>query len=91
MPQIRIAVDLAYQPSTWWTHVSSTPALSTVPRLLAEAAARYEDHPAVVDGDTRVGYRQLAELVQRTARAYAAQSVQPEDRVAIWAFRTGSN
>ncbi|MGW9131854.1 AMP-binding protein [Streptomyces sp. NPDC055681] len=58
---------------------------STVPGLLSWAAQRYEDHPAVIDGDTRVGYRQLAELVQRTARAYTAVGVSQGDRVAVWA------
>jgi acyl-CoA synthetase (AMP-forming)/AMP-acid ligase II len=65
--------------------VISTPAPSTIPHLLAETAARYEDHPAVVDGGIQVGYRQLAELVERTARAYVADGVRPGDRVAVWA------
>ncbi|MFC8433588.1 AMP-binding protein [Streptomyces sp. NPDC057253] len=61
------------------------PAPSTVPGLLARAAERHGDHPAVVDGAVEVGYRQLAELVGRTARACAAVGVRPGDRVAVWA------
>ncbi|MFD5026023.1 AMP-binding protein [Streptomyces sp. NPDC058373] len=57
----------------------------TIPRLLALAAERYGDHPAVVEGAASVGYRQLAELVRRTARAYLAVGVRPGDRVAVWA------
>ncbi|WP_413098234.1 AMP-binding protein [Streptomyces sp. Inha503] len=65
--------------------MSATPAPSTIPRLLAQVAERYGDHPAVVDGPTRIGYRQLAELALSTARAYTAVGVRPGDRVAVWA------
>jgi len=65
--------------------VSDVPMPSTIPQLLTRAAERHRDHPAVIDGATRVGYRQLAELALRTARAYTAVGVRPGDRVAVWA------
>ncbi|MDX2676730.1 AMP-binding protein [Streptomyces sp. NY05-11A] len=58
---------------------------TTIPKLLVDAAARHGNHPAVVDGDLTVGYRELADLVFRTARAYIAVGVRPGDRVAVWA------
>ncbi|MFD5199084.1 AMP-binding protein [Streptomyces sp. NPDC058375] len=57
----------------------------TIPRLLALAAERYGDHPAVVESGVSVSYRRLAELVRRTARSYLAVGVRPGDRVAVWA------
>ncbi|CAM5644098.1 acyl-CoA synthetase [Streptomyces pilosus] len=64
--------------------MKSTTTASTVPRLLADAAERYGDHPAVVDGDIRVGYRRLADFVETAARAFTAVGVRPGDRVAVW-------
>ncbi|MFG2960971.1 AMP-binding protein [Streptomyces sp. NPDC048291] len=65
--------------------MTEAPMPSTIPRLLARAAERYGDHPAVVDGETRVGYRQLTELALQAARACTAVGVRPGDRVAVWA------
>ncbi|MFE8013863.1 AMP-binding protein [Streptomyces antibioticus] len=65
--------------------MTGTPAPSTIPRLLSRAAERYGDHPAVVEGARRVGYRELAEEVLRTARAWTAAGIRPGDRVAVWA------
>ena len=56
----------------------------TIPAMLAEAAERYEAHPAVV-GDTTVSYRELDDRVRDWARAYLAQGVGHGDRVALWA------
>ncbi|MEV6233191.1 AMP-binding protein [Saccharopolyspora shandongensis] len=57
----------------------------TIPLLVAEAARRHPDQLAVVDGDIRVTYEQLAELVAETARAYVARGLHRGDRAAIWA------
>ncbi|MEV0700305.1 AMP-binding protein [Saccharopolyspora sp. NPDC050389] len=57
----------------------------TIPLLVADAARRHPDQPAVVDGDIRVTYEQLAELVTETGRAYAARGLRRGDRAAIWA------
>ncbi|MEU6658806.1 AMP-binding protein [Streptomyces sp. NPDC046821] len=65
--------------------MSSTAAPLTIPRLLAGAAAEHRENLAVVDGDLRVSYRELADAVARTARAYVATGICPGDRVAVWA------
>ncbi len=57
----------------------------TIPQLVREAAKRYHDRPAVVEGEVRLGYRELAERVHETAAAYLAAGVSPGDRVAVWA------
>lgn len=63
---------------------ASEPAL-TIPRMVSAAAAEYGDHLAVVDGETRVSYRELGELTARAARAYVASGIGTGDRVAVWA------
>ncbi|MCX5012437.1 FadD3 family acyl-CoA ligase [Streptomyces sp. NBC_00555] len=56
--------------------------------LVRDAAARYADREAVVDGRVRVGYAQLGERVERAAAACIAAGVEPGDRVAVWAPNT---
>ncbi|MEV4739986.1 AMP-binding protein [Streptomyces sp. NPDC049555] len=56
-----------------------------IPRLVRRAAARYAGHEAVVDGRTRITYRELGERVERAAAACAAAGIEPGDRVAVWA------
>lgn len=53
--------------------------------LLAEAARRYPQRPAVADGGTRLTYAELDELVGRLAAGLAARDVQPGDRVCLLA------
>lgn len=57
----------------------------TIPAMVADAGARYGDHPAVVTGSEIVTYRELDDQVRRWARAYLAQGVRRGDRVALWA------
>ncbi|NIH83877.1 AMP-binding protein [Amycolatopsis granulosa] len=57
----------------------------TIPRLVAEVARRHPDQPAVVDGNVRITYAQLAEQVTDTARAYAVRGLRRGDRAAVWA------
>ncbi|WP_051796384.1 FadD3 family acyl-CoA ligase [Streptomyces sp. NRRL S-87] len=57
----------------------------SVPRLVREAAARYADREAVVDGRVRVTYAELGERVERAAAACLAAGTEPGDRVAVWA------
>lgn len=57
----------------------------TVPALLTHGVVHYADRPAVVDGETRLSYAELARAVEGVSRAYLAVGVQPGDRVAIWA------
>ncbi len=40
----------------------------TTPRLVAHAAARHGDRPAILDGDVALGYRDLEVAVARAAR-----------------------
>ena len=57
----------------------------TVPQLLARAEAEFGDTEALVDGDVRWTFRQLASEVRRAAAAMIASGVQRSDRVAVWA------
>ena len=57
----------------------------TLPAVVREAAERYGDHAAIVDGDVTVSYARLLDLVRETAREYAALGLEPGDRAALWA------
>ena len=57
----------------------------SIPALAQWAAARYGDAEAVVDGETRLTFRELAALARQATRAAMAQGIRPGDRVAIWA------
>ena len=57
----------------------------TIPRLVRGAAERHPGTEAVVDGDRRVTYAELARQVERAAAATIAAGVEPGDRVAVWA------
>ncbi len=65
--------------------VNADDPVRSIPALAQWAAARYGDAEAVVDGGTRVTFRELAALARRATRAAMAQGIQPGDRVAIWA------
>jgi acyl-CoA synthetase (AMP-forming)/AMP-acid ligase II len=56
-----------------------------VPQLLARAEAEFGDSEALVDGDVRWTFGQLAAEVRRCAAAMIASGVLPGDRVAVWA------
>src|SRR5438270_3005959 len=57
----------------------------TTPRLVQSAAERFGDREAVVDGDVRMSFADLADAGRRAARGFLAAGVEPGDRVAIWA------
>ena len=57
----------------------------SIPALAQWAAARYGDAEAVVDGTTRLTFREVAALARRATRGAIAQGIEPGDRVAIWA------
>jgi HIP---CoA ligase len=57
----------------------------TVPRLVDDAALRHGSAEALVDGEQRLSYGQLAEEVDRYARGFLAAGVHAGDRVAVWA------
>ena len=51
---------------------------------MERAAATYGDAEAVVDGDRRISFAELARLVRRAAAGCAAAGVTKGDRVAVW-------
>ena len=56
-----------------------------MPRLVDDAARRHGATEALVDGDVRLTYAQLAGEVDRYARGFMAAGVGARDRVALWA------
>jgi len=57
----------------------------TTSGLLAEAARRLGKAEAVVDGEHRLGYRELDAAVTEAARAFLAAGLAKGDRVGVWA------
>jgi HIP---CoA ligase len=57
----------------------------TVPRLVDDAALRHGDTEALVDGEVRLTYAELAPEVDRYARGFVAAGVEAGDRAAMWA------
>ena len=57
---------------------------TTISALVEEAATRFGAAEAVVDGDRRVSFAELASLVRRCARGCLARGITPGDRVAVW-------
>ncbi|GAA1140712.1 FadD3 family acyl-CoA ligase [Nocardioides aquiterrae] len=55
--------------------------LETLPALLRDAAERFGDHPAYVEGGRTVSYAGLLRLVESTAAAY---DLDRGDRVVLW-------
>ena len=60
--------------------------MTTIPALLAGAAATRGDGIAVVDGDTTLSYAELAEEARVFGAALSASGMRCGDRVAIWCF-----
>jgi acyl-CoA synthetase (AMP-forming)/AMP-acid ligase II len=61
------------------------PEPATVPACLRAAAAAAPEALAVIDGDTRLTYAELAAQASRFARGLIAAGVAPGDAVALWA------
>ena len=57
----------------------------TIPDMVLSTADRFGDAEAVVDGDLRLTFTELASRVRRAAGAFAEAGIEPGDRVAIWA------
>ena len=57
----------------------------TIPDLLSWASESYGEAEAVVDGDLRLSFTELAHEVDRCARGLLATGIEAGDRVAIWA------
>ena len=58
---------------------------ASIPAMAREAAARFADVPAVVEGDRVLTYAELGGRADQAAAAMLASGVQAGDRVAIWA------
>lgn len=67
------------------TPVRSEVTWPTVPAMVRDAARRFGDAEAVVDGGRRVSFAELLGLVHNAARALVASGVETGDRVAVWA------
>ncbi|MFE3543082.1 FadD3 family acyl-CoA ligase [Nocardia sp. NPDC059177] len=57
----------------------------TLPQLVTSAADRFGAAEAVVDGELRLSFTELAARVRRAAGALAATGIGKGDRVALWA------
>jgi HIP---CoA ligase len=57
----------------------------TIPEALQQAVDRFGADEAVVDGTTRLSFRDLAERVDHAAGALVASGIERGDRVALWA------
>jgi acyl-CoA synthetase (AMP-forming)/AMP-acid ligase II len=61
---------------------------ATTPQALFRLAHSNPGGAAIADGEVRLTWAELLGEVQTTARALAAQGIQPKDRVALWAPNT---
>ena len=57
----------------------------SIPAMVRDTAQRLGDAEAVVDGDQRISFTELADRVSGAARALMASGIEPGDRVAVWA------
>src|SRR4051812_35593383 len=62
--------------------------MNTIPGLVAQAAERFADREAVVDGDRRVSFAELARLVSCATTGCRKRGVEAGDRVAVWGPNT---
>ena len=58
---------------------------TTLPALIRQAAERFPQRAAIVDGPLTLSYAELLARSQEVARALIASGIQAGDRVAIWA------
>lgn len=57
----------------------------TIPGALDLAARRHPGREAVVDGDVRLTWGELSDLVRAAVRSLIALGIRPGDRIAVWA------
>lgn len=62
--------------------------MDTIPAAVEEAARRFGDAEALVDGPVRLSWRELGDQVRAAAGLFAEGGVEPGDRVAICAPNT---
>ena len=58
---------------------------TTICELVDDAARRFPDLEALVDGEVRWTFPELRDQVRTSARALMASGIEPGDRVAVWA------
>ena len=61
----------------------------TIPGVVKRAAEVFGDREAIVDGDVRLTFAELAERVERAAGAFIGSGIEPGDRVDLGAERLG--
>lgn len=57
----------------------------TIPGALGLAASRHPGREAVVDGDVRLTWGELSDLVRAAVRSLITLDIRPGDRIAVWA------
>lgn len=57
----------------------------TIPGALGLAASRHPGREAVVDGDVRLTWGELSDLVRAAVRSLVTLGIRPGDRIAVWA------
>jgi HIP---CoA ligase len=57
---------------------------ASIPAMAADAAVRFGDAEAVVDGDRRITYTELLADARRVTAGLVASGIEPGERVAIW-------
>jgi acyl-CoA synthetase (AMP-forming)/AMP-acid ligase II len=57
---------------------------ASIPAMAADAAVRFGDAEAVVDGDRRITYTELLVDARRVTAGLVASGIEPGERVAIW-------
>ena len=63
----------------------STAPWATIPELIDDAAARFPDNEAMVDGDIRWNFVEFRDQIHSAARALMASGIEKGDKVAVWA------
>ncbi len=58
---------------------------TTICELVDDAARRFPDLEALVDGEVRWTFPELRDRIRTSARALMASGIEPGDRVAVWA------
>ena len=58
---------------------------ATIPAIIDRAVALFGDTEAVVDGEFRLSFNELAHEVDKAARGLIASGIEPGDRVCVWA------
>ena len=62
---------------------------SSIPALVDSAAARFGSREALVDGDVRLSFAELATVARHSTAAVMATGLEPGERAAIWAPNIG--